>query len=143
MSGRLLVKKRGAGASAPETSQERAVNRRKARKRTGLTNYWMGLSDQCHLGYRCPTEPPSERNTGERERERHALQSTALVNWRISPVCLPLFSFSLSCRRRPFHFSLLYFLFFSLLNRRHLYILCERGTCAVPTLRSFVDTDVS
>lgn len=29
MSGRLLVKKRGAGASEPETSQERAVNRRK------------------------------------------------------------------------------------------------------------------
>lgn len=141
MSGRLLVKKRGAGASAPETSQERAVNRRKARRRTGLANYWMGLSDQCHLGYRCPTEPPSERNTGERERERHALQSTALVNWRISPVCLP---FCFLRRSLPsFSFLSLIFPFFSLLNRRHLYILCERGTCAVPTLRSFVDTDVS
>lgn len=109
------MKKRGAGASAPETSQERAVNRRKA-KRTGLTNYWMGLSDQCHLDYRFPTEPPSERNTGEREREARSSIHSPRKLAHFSRLSTTLFSLSLSCRRRSLtipscSFLFLYFFF--------------------------------
>lgn len=140
MSGRLLVKKRGAGASEPETSQERAVNRRKGEE---------DWADQLLDGLIGPVPSrlsllnrAAEWTQHGREREREARSSID------SPRKLAHFSrlstlFFVVVRFPPFHFSFLYFLFFSLLNRRHLYILCERGTCAVPTLRSFVDTDVS